>query len=72
MTDLVGQSQLRNLGRHPRIIVDEGDDARVQASLGGVVNAVNVFGIALVSLTYSTRSTYICEGNECGFFFFFF
>jgi len=42
---------LGHLGGHPAVVVDEGDDARVEASLGGVVDSVDILGVGFVLLT---------------------
>ena len=55
MADLVGQRQLRDLRRHPGVVVDEGDDAGVQRSLGRVVDAVDVLCVTLVRLADAAR-----------------
>ena len=50
MPDLVRERELRDLGRDPGVVVDEGDDAGVERALGRVVDAVDVLGVALVRL----------------------
>ena len=55
MADLVCQRQLRDLRRHPGVVVDEGDDAGVQRSLGRVVDAVDVLCVTLVRLADAAR-----------------
>ena len=57
MADLVGQRQLRDLRRHPGVVVDEGDDAGVQRSLGRVVDAVDVLCVTFVRLADAARGT---------------
>ena len=54
--DLVGQRQLGYFGRHRTIVVDKGDDARVQGSLGRVVDAVYVLGVPLVRFAIAAGS----------------
>ena len=55
MADLVCQRQLRDLRRHSGVVVDEGDDAGVQRSLGRVVDAVDVLCVTLVRLADAAR-----------------
>lgn len=55
MPDFVSQRELRHLRRHSGIVVDEGDDAGVEGSLGRVVDTVDVLGVPLVGLAYATR-----------------
>ena len=54
MANLVRESELGDLGGHPAVVVDEGDDARVEASLGGVVDSVDILGVGFVLLTDAT------------------
>ena len=58
MANLVGERELRHLRRHPGVVVDEGDDAGVQRSLGRVVDAVDVLRVPLVRLADAARSPY--------------
>ena len=53
--DFVSQGELRHLRRHPGVVVDEGDDAGVQRSLGRVVHPVDVLRVTLVGLTNAAR-----------------
>lgn len=50
MPDLVSQSELRHLGRHPAVVIDERDDAGVQRPLRGLVHAPDGLGVSLVLL----------------------
>ena len=56
MPDLVRERELRDLGRDPGVVVDEGDDAGVEGPLGRVVDAVDVLGVTLVRLTDAAGS----------------
>lgn len=58
MADLVRERQLRHLRRHPRVVVDEGDDAGVERAAGALVHALaGRFGVRLVLLADSTGCT---------------
>ena len=62
--DLVSQGELGDLGRDPSVVVDEGDDAGVEASLGSVVDPVNILRVGFVLLTDAAT----CprgRGNPC-------
>lgn len=48
--DLVGERELRHLGRHPAVVVDERDDARVEAPLGHARHPQRVLRVRLVAL----------------------
>ena len=50
MSNLVSECELRDLRRDPGVVVDESDDSGVEGSLGRVVDAVDVLGVALVRL----------------------
>lgn len=55
VADLVRQRQLAHLGRHTRVVVDKGDDARVQTSLRLHLPPANVLGVRLVLFANATR-----------------
>ena len=57
VADLVGESELGDFGRHPAVVVDEGDDARVEAALGGVVDPVDILGVGFVLFTDAPTSS---------------
>ncbi len=46
---------MRHLGRHPRIVVDESDNACVEASLRRVMDSIDVFCIAFVGFANPAR-----------------
>ena len=43
-------------GRNPAVVVDEGDDAGVEAALGGVVDSVHILGVGFVLFTDAPTS----------------
>ncbi len=47
---LVSQSELRNLRRNSRVVIDKGDDSSVEAPLGRMVDTVNVLSVSLKCL----------------------
>ena len=55
--DLVCQCELRHLWRYPCVVVDEGNDAGVQRSLGRVMDAVDVLSVTFVSLANAAGCT---------------
>lgn len=57
VANLVGQRQLRDLGRHPAIVVDERDDARVQRPLRALVQSPHRLRVRLVLFTNATGRT---------------
>jgi len=56
MADLVGEGELGDFGRNPAVVVDEGDDAGVEAALGGVVDSVHILGVGFVLFTDAPTS----------------
>jgi len=56
VADLVGESELGDFGRHPAVVVDEGDDPGVEAALGGVVDPVHILGVGFVLFTDAPTS----------------
>lgn len=54
MAYLVRQRQLRYLGRHSAVVIDESYDAGVQGSLSGLIKAGHRFGISLKLLADTT------------------
>ena len=57
VANLVSKGKLRHFRRDPRVVIHEGDDPGVQTPLCCVRTVVNVFFVALVSLTNTTRGT---------------
>ena len=51
MSDLVSERQLRNFGWNAAIVINESNDARVEASLGGARIACHILGVRLVAFT---------------------
>ena len=56
VTDLVSESELGDFGRHPAVVVDEGDDARVEAALRGLVDPVYILRVGFVLFTDAPTS----------------
>lgn len=57
MANLVGQGQLRHLWRHSTVVVHEGNDARVEGSLGALVLPPDRLRVGLVLLANAAGST---------------
>lgn len=57
MANLMGQRQLGNFRRHATVVVNKGDDARVQRSLCALIKAAYGFGIGFVFFTNAAGST---------------
>ena len=57
VANLVSKGKLRHFRRDPRVVIHEGNDPGVQTPLCSVRTVVNVFFVALVSLTNTTRGT---------------
>ena len=55
--DLVGEGQLGDFGRDPGVVVDKGDDAGVERSLGSVVNTVHILCIRFVLFTNTSAGS---------------
>lgn len=55
VANLMSERQLRHFGWHARIVIDERNDARVQAPFRRLVNAANRFRVRFVLLTNSAR-----------------
>ena len=64
VANLMGKGELGHLGGHPAVVVDKCDDARVETSLGSVVDPVDILGVGFVLFTdASTCAT--GGGNPC-------
>jgi len=57
VADLVGEGELGDFRRHPAVVVDEGDDAGVEAALGGVVDSVHILSVGFVLFTDAPTSS---------------
>ena len=57
VADLVGEGELGDFGRNPAVVVDEGDDAGVEAALGGVVDSVHILSVGFVLFTDAPTSS---------------
>lgn len=57
MPNLVGQRQLGHLRRHPAVVVDKGDDTRVQGTFGALVQTGHRFRVGLVLFADTAGST---------------
>ena len=51
VSDFVSKRQLRNFGWNAAIVINESNDARVEASLGGARIACHILGVRLVAFT---------------------